>query len=168
MRVSPLRRTKFAPITSWLRRSLALAAVGVAVGCAPEPDFPEDFREQYTRVVTCVGSADHELRQVTIWASAEAAWAYQPAPTGASKAQHAAYPIDPGAVVVKEEFDDPGCTQLTAYTSMRKLDDWIFQKVDSKRNVIEHGGSAAIARCSGCHENCGAATDGLCGTTSGP
>ena len=138
-----------------------LGALAVLLSsCAPEPNFPDDYQQSYQRVVDCVGSADHNLTQVVIYASPEAAWAYHPEPSGA-------FPLPEGTVLVKEEYSDPGCTQLTGHTSMRKLDDWIFQRLDKDRQVIEWGESKEIQRCSGCHSLCGADTDGLCGIGAG-
>jgi hypothetical protein len=60
-----------------------------------------------------------------------------------------------GTVVLKEEYADPECRELSAWTVMRKepgyppaAGDWHWQRVMADRTVTEDG---HVARCIDCH-----------------
>lgn len=140
--------------TSPTRTTIAFASFSLsalfAFGCGEEPAFPAEYRSAYVQILGCEASADHDLMQVSIWASPEAAPSYS----------NRVFPVPKGAVIVKEQYFDPQCGgAIDSFTTMRKDDSWIFQRVDGKRNVLEHG---KLKACATCHDNCGANTDGLC------
>jgi hypothetical protein len=94
----------------------------------------------------CRGSVDHDLAYVLVRANQSAAAVYD----------HGPYPFPMGAVVMKEQYADPGCTQLVGFTAMRKeapgfaptLGDWRWQRLDVDRAVVEDG---VLPRCASCH-----------------
>jgi hypothetical protein len=131
---------------------IATACALIMLGCGqegsapPAPLVPVGWRSSFAVVRDCRGSVDHDLAYVVVRASESAAAVYD----------HGPYPFALGAVVLKEQYADPGCTQLVGFTAMRKeepgfaaaLGDWRWQRLDADRAVIEDG---AIARCASCH-----------------
>jgi hypothetical protein len=131
----------------WL---LALASISVA-GCsatAPaEPALlPADYPAAFSEVRACGQSVDHDLAYVLVKASAEAADIYRQGP----------FPFSAGAVIVKEQYGDPGCKSLTGFTLMRKEaaghdpagGDWQWQRLDARRRATDPG---QLRRCASCH-----------------
>lgn len=118
------------------------------VDAGPPPGFPEDVEQQYTEMRDCRGSHEHELRYIRVFASEGAREPY------AALSPDVPYPV--GANLVKLEYDDEACTQLLGYTEMLKLPkgenpaggDWLWQRLDADRTVIETG---APWRCINCH-----------------
>jgi hypothetical protein len=146
----------------WSGRMGCTVILALAAGCETPPSqpeaalFPPEYPATFTEVRGCRPSVEHDLRYVIIRVSAEAAAAYDQGPR----------PLPEGTIVVKEEYGDPGCAQLLAWTAMRKepmgyfpaAGDWRWQRVNPARRVIEDG---MLARCASCHRGC-AANDFVC------
>jgi hypothetical protein len=126
--------------------------VSLALGAcdkAPEPVFPADFQSTYQEVRDCRRSGDHDLNYIRVLTAPEATDAYQ----------YREVPFPVGAVVLKAEYADEGCSDLTGFTAMRKepvgsapaAGDWLWQRVSAKREVREEG---APTRCVSCHRPC--------------
>lgn len=145
----------------------ALAFVALVTGCpTPEPPvdpiFPENYASEWTMVRDCRRSIEHDLSFVQVWADPVAAAAYT--------SREGTFPN--GSLIVKEEFDDPGCTDLSGWTVMRReadfapaAGDWRWQEVAADRTVVDDG---SIFRCFSCHEDCGEPPDGFDWTCAVP
>lgn len=131
-----------------------LAGMLALAGCGdgetgPQPVFPDDAELQWAEMRDCRHSHEHELRRIRVFASPDAEAPY------AALSPDVPYPV--GAVLVKLEYDDADCSQLLGYTAFEKLPpgsapeagDWLWQRVDLDRKVVEEG---AIIRCINCHE----------------
>lgn len=127
-----------------------------AAGCGDdtEPLFPPDFSASYQEVRDCRRSADHDLGYVRVLASPDALAAYT----------NRQEPFPPGAVVLKPEYADSACTDLTGYTVMHKepaatmpdTGGWSWQRVTPARTVMD----IDPTRCVACHMSCGVAPEG--------
>jgi hypothetical protein len=117
----------------------------------------EDYASTFSEVRSCRRSIDHDLRFVRVLANPGAMNAYQ----GRS------VPFEPGAIVVKEEYDgaDSVCHgPVQGWTVMRRdQTGWGFQRLTSARQV-----SPADPRCASCHAACGVPPDGYEGTCASP
>lgn len=131
-----------------------LAAL-VACGAADEPEdwLPGDFPARFVEVRSCRSSSEHFPR-IRIHAPADAAGPYDRGP----------YPFAPGTLIVKEEFSDGACSDLTGYTLMRKQTagwdprggDWAYQRLDARGRVVKsEAGRDGTKRCVSCHALCG-------------
>lgn len=125
---------------------VALAVVGVLLGGCPPADtpavFPADYAASYVEVRDCRRSPDHELAFIRVLTSPGAADTYR-TQTGT---------FAEGAVVLKEEFADPDCTDLEGFSVMaREGGAWRWQTVTAERRVLEDG---ALPRCIACHSAC--------------
>lgn len=130
--------------------------------CGPEPLIPPDWERTYSQVRDCRRSGDHDLSYVLIYADPLALLPYQ---------QRAA-PFPDGGVLLKAEYAQSGCVDLTGYTVMKRVagfagsaGDWRWQRLSSSRAVVEDG---ALPRCQGCHASCGVAPDGHDWTCAAP
>ena len=113
----------------------------------PTPVFPADYRESYVEVRDCRFSIEHGGVYIRVLADE----------LGASAYLENRDPLPVGAVIVKEEFSDPGCADdtLIAWRAMRKEapgfdledGDWHWQKVLPGREVILETKDTCI----GCH-----------------
>lgn len=143
------------PRSTWI----ALALAALAVGCPSpeiEPVFPADYASTYTEVRTCRRSPDHDLAYIRVLSSPSAVDVYTTR-TG---------DFPEGAVVLKEEYADPDCTDLVGLAAMERIgDDWRWQDVAPDRTVMDDG---AIARCASCHAACGVPPEGYQGTCAVP
>ena len=131
-------------------RSLCLAALAT-LACAevdspnPVEVLPDDYRTAFVEVRGCRSSSDHDLNNILVRVHANLKTIYESGP----------YPFPQGALVVKEEFRDLQCTDLIAYSVMRKEaanaqpanGDWTFLKLDPRRRVIQQN----EPRCTSCH-----------------
>jgi hypothetical protein len=123
-------------------------ADATALDAAPEPVFPEAVENDYFEMRDCRHSHEHELRYIRVFASPTAQLSY------AALSPDVPYPV--GATLVKLEYDDAMCSALLGYTAMQKLPigqmpaggDWLWQRLDTERNVLESG---APLRCTNCH-----------------
>lgn len=118
---------------------------------APEAiEFPQDLTSTWTEMRDCRHSHEHELRYIRVFASPSAEVPY------ASLDPATPYPV--GALLVKAEYDDAECASPIGYTFMQKLEegaseagqDWLWQRQDMDRNVLESG---APPRCVTCHKH---------------
>lgn len=151
--------TRTTIVSAWCAASLALGACDKA----PEPLFPADFQSTYQQVRDCRRSGDHDLNYIRVLTAPEATAAYQ----------YREVPFPVGAVVLKAEYADPGCTDLTGYTVMRKepagtaptAGDWSWQRVSAKREVREEEN---LTRCVSCHRPCQSSGGGYDWTCAEP
>jgi hypothetical protein len=142
---------------AWSSRALValfVALGGVTVlGCPPSdtpPAFPADYASQYVEVRDCRRSPEHDLAFIRVLASPDAAAIYE--------ARSGTFPE--GAVILKEEFADPGCTDLDGFAVMRREGSgWRWQSVTPERRVLEDG---ALPRCAGCHATCDMGFEDTC------
>jgi hypothetical protein len=117
--------------------------------------LPADYASRFLVVRDCRNSIDHDLNRILIKADPTIAPLYLDGP----------FPLPAGAVIVKEEFSDPGCTNRVGYTLMHKeapgtaasYGDWRWQKLDATGRVLLDGVGigGTVTRCASCH----AATD---------
>jgi hypothetical protein len=110
---------------------------------------PDDWRTTYTLARDCRLSPEHDLTYIRVFASPEAEPTYS---------SHTGEFVE-GAVLMKEEFADPDCTDLVAFKVMRFRDGgWDFQRLDVMGRVME----GDTLRCVGCHLS--TCTEGYMGT----
>ena len=143
--------------------ALAVGTPMIAGGCGnggdPEPLFPDDYAASYQEVRDCRSSTEHGLIYVRVLADQAALAPYRDRMA----------PFPDGAVVLKEEYDDPDCAGPVAqWTVMAKEADgsdpdnldWRWQTVDRDRTVIGEN----APRCAACHATCGEPPKGYGGT----
>lgn len=129
--------------------------------------FPADYAATYQQVRNCRLSIEHDMVRIRVLASPDALGPYNTRTA----------PFPTGAVVLKEEYDtnDTACAgPIVSYTVMQKLDagtspstiGWTWQEVDARFRVKQD--SEEIARCIGCHTDCGKPPDGYDGTCTLP
>jgi len=117
------------------------------VGNGAEVIFPVDYAATFVEVRDCRTTIEHaasNILAIRVVASPDAVDAY-----------HAFGVIPEGGVIVKEEFSDAACQNLTQYRPMKKeapgfdanTGDWHFQKVTAARQILEDGPDTCIA----CH-----------------
>lgn len=139
---------------------MKVSLIGLVLGCAmgltgcvdtPEPALPVaafaiDAPTTWREVRTCRHSHEHLLRHIRVLADDLAHDIYLN--------WNAPYPVD--ATLLKLEYDDAACTVLMGYTLMKKLakdadparHNWLWQRVDLQRHVIDGG---AVLPCVDCH-----------------
>lgn len=112
--------------------------------------LPADYATRFVQVRDCRNSIDHDLNRILIKADPAVAPIYLDGP----------FPFPAGALIVKEEFSDPGCTARVGYTLMQKdpagtapaYGDWRWQKLDANGRVLLDGaGIGPATRCASCH-----------------
>lgn len=135
---------------------LALSACGPDETPTTASLVPSDYRARFVEVRNCRGTIEHiattaspMVTNIRVLASPEAAAAY--------RANAPALPV--GTVIVKEEYDDPGCaaSSLRAWTVMRKEmagydpahNDWRWQRVQASNGAVLVDGR--VESCIGCH-----------------
>jgi hypothetical protein len=140
--------------------TVAACCLGLVACEEDEPQaslLPESYPAGFTEVRDCRFSAEHELKNIRILADA----------SGTSTFQTEDYPFELGALVVKEEFRDPECTQLEGYTLMERrgpgddeaIDGWVWQRLDAAGRWI---GPDDPTGCVSCHRACTHGRDGVC------
>lgn len=150
---------------SALTRALGVAVLVAGCGGDAAPAFPADYAATYPEVRNCRPSLDHDLMNIRVLASPDAAEAYL----------GRAAPFPAGAIVLKEQYaeDDAACAgPVELYTVMEKLGsgsspdtlDWRWERVSAARAVAETDGQ----RCVRCHDGCGVAPVGYDGTCAMP
>jgi hypothetical protein len=115
---------------------------------APPAFFPANFKDSYVKVRDCRRSIEHDLAQVEVYAD----------PTAADRYLDGEYPFAAGAIVVKVEYVDTECTELSGYTAMQRaeegeedaLEGWLWQKLDANRKSL----STDVNKCVACHSSC--------------
>lgn len=130
--------------------------VVLAASCGPETPagptvlVPPNYGATYVEVRGCRATTEHladRVAYIRVLTNPEAA-----APYRANAATLAA-----GTTVLKEEFSDPSCAQLTQWTVMRKEPgydgthgDWHWQRVRASDRAVQEDGR--VTRCfNGCH-----------------
>jgi hypothetical protein len=140
---------------------LPLAAL-LVVGCAqvdspnPEVVLPVDYLTSFVSVRACRPSLDH-MTAIVVRVPPAVVPIYDQGP----------YPFPAGTLLVKEQYRDPQCMDLTEYDIMKKRDagydaagaDWQYYRLDERQHVLETG---KVPRCVSCHRSCGAARDRAC------
>jgi hypothetical protein len=132
-------------------RALAAFVLGLvaAGGCAqvdsptPEKVLPADYKMTFVQVRDCRSSVEHDLAYVVVRARPEVVSVYNSGP----------YPFAAGTLLVKEQYADARCAQLSGYTVMRKEagGSWAWYRLDRIGTPIEQG---KVPRCIACHETC--------------
>ena len=154
------------------QKLLAIAGVMCSVGCTTwdsEVVFPEGFTSSFITVHECQPSGAHVAADyVVTWLSPEGEEAWASMMEGVTAgAEPTDLPV--GTVLVKAQYDDSDCSQLSGYTAMEKLEpnsnpelgDYRWQFVDADGSCKDCN---AKTECSGCHAapNCGAAFPYVC------
>jgi hypothetical protein len=137
-----------------LRPALLLLLPVLLGSCQPEeapemtaaPLLPVAYPARFATVRDCRSSGDHALAHILIKVEAGLEERYERGP----------FPLPAGTVIVKEEFADRDCTDLSGWTLMHKeaagydpqFGDWRWQRLDAARKVLEDG---KITRCASCH-----------------
>lgn len=126
----------------------------------PEVVFPENFRDSYTKVLSCRKSVHQAANYQETWLSpgGVATWTALAVQLAAADTQTTLL-FPEGTVIVKAQFDDSKCDELANYTTMKKLlpdsdpevGDWKWQYVGDDG---ECNNCAARTGCSGCHSTC--------------
>ena len=146
-------------VTIWLVM-VWLARCGGDIG--EEALFPADYATSFTEVRACRKSIDHSPH-VRVFADAAAAGPYV--------TRDARFPV--GAVIVKEDYADAGCTQLKSLAVMRRepagydpeVGDWHWQRVSPDGTVIDDG---RVTGCRSCHIRCDPGPHGFDFTCAAP
>jgi len=149
---------------------LSLSACG---GWDDEAAFPENYSATYTKLHECKPSAHPAASYVLTSLSPEGSEAWSAMMEGiAGGAEPSALPE--GTVLVKSQYSDSSCSDLTGYTAMEQLAPatspalgdfrWQFLDADGSCNNCDAGAS-----CAGCHTapSCGAAFPYVCTTETG-
>lgn len=140
----------------------AAAPVILLTGCPPPmpsgdagpPIVPADYAS-WNEVRDCRRSPDHDLAYIRVFASPDAEPVYV--------SREGAFPE--GAVLLKLEYADPDCTDLSGMTAMAwRGGDWQWQELSAARVPF----TESTERCAGCHEDCGEPPDGYLGTCTAP
>ncbi len=127
-----------------------VASATLLAACGSEtPQAPANWSESYSEVRACRRSGEHDLNFVRVFAA--------PGITEAYRSRSGPLPAD--ETILKVEYADPDCREVTGYTSMRKdadpafrdSDGWRFQRTNLSREVIDLDKEA---RCIGCHRAC--------------
>jgi hypothetical protein len=145
------------PAALALLSTIALHACAQVDSPLPDAVVPSDYKMTFTQVRDCRASIDHGLVSVVVRVRSDLAAAYREGP----------YPMPEGALVVKEQYRDSQCQDLTGYTAMRKEKggyfpaggDWQWFTLDTYGTVLQKG---KVGSCASCHTTCGAARDRLC------
>lgn len=132
-----------------MRALVALALGLAAAACAqvdsptPQAVMPADYKMSYVVARECRSSVDHDLAYVVVRARADLTAAYDSGP----------YPLPAGTLLVKEQYQDARCNQLTGYTAMRKETSgaWTWFRLDREGTPLEQG---KLSRCIRCHDMC--------------
>ena len=111
--------------------------------------FAEDWAKSYTKVVSCKKSPTHGGDFVEIWADSQGAPLYG----------DLAAMTPQGTVVIKPQYSDDKCSQLSAITVMRKgapgtaadKGDWEYQRVNGTGSIEAEG---QVGACVSCHAGC--------------
>jgi cytochrome P460 len=143
---------------------LGIAAVGCAQVDSPNPEMvlPTDYRTAFVQVRGCRASIEHFPSNVIVRVRPELASLYESGP----------YPFPEGALVVKEEYRDSQCQDLTGYTAVRKEKagyyaegaDWQWFRLDSLGTVMRKGHLKDCANCHSSESSCpgGKSRDLMC------
>ena len=110
--------------------------------------FKQDYETSYTKISDCTKSPTHGGDYVKVFADSNAAQAY----SGGD-------PVKEGGVVVKPQYADDGCTELTSIKAMRKgpagtapdKGDWEWQDVGEDGSISSEG---QLGGCISCHTGC--------------
>ena len=135
----------------------AFAACAEVDSPVPAVVLPSDYRTTFVQVRGCRDSIDHGLTKVVVRVRPELVATYEGGP----------YPFPQGALLVKEQYGDSACQDLTSYTVMRKEaggyfpagGDWQYFNLDPYGTVQKDGKQAT---CASCHSVCGAKRDRAC------
>lgn len=145
-----------------MRAPLLLALAGLAVSCGPDETppaptsiVPSGYQFTFVEVRGCRQTIEHTattpqpvVQFIRVMINPESAAAYR---MNAPR-------LPANTVVLKEEFTDPSCSRLAAWTVMRKEpagydtahNDWHWQRVrSSDRAVLVDG---RVASCINCHQ----------------
>lgn len=144
-------------VVSLLVVAAAFAACAQVDNPNAEVVIPSDYKMSFAEVRNCRSSIDHDLAFVVVRVRSELAPDYNSGP----------YPFPQGTLVVKEQYSDSSCRNLSGYSVMRKEGagyfpaggDWQYYALDAYGGVVSNGKNA---RCANCHAMCGANRDRMC------
>ena len=161
----PLPRRIVSPIV--LLAAVTLAGVAAA-GCSSHSNhaptdggvlvFPTTFRQSgFQMVRACRAPGEHSgLNGFTVWVNDAAAATYDQLLLGGAPGDAGGHEMPDGAVVIKELYQDRGCTTVDRWVAMKKLagfdparGDWFWQDVTRAGTVTAEG---QLPACSDCHE----------------
>ena len=125
-----------------------------ACGWDSDIAIPEDFESTYKKVHECSPSAHPAANYIVTWLSPDSIPTWDEIGNGNNDVD-----FPKGSAIVKSQYENDKCTQLTAYTIMVKTDvkegakdgGWKWQFVDQygQCNNCDAG-----AGCAGCHSSC--------------
>lgn len=130
-----------------------LAAVTV-MGCNSEVEidpnafFPQDYETSFAQIGACRKSAVHSDPHYLLHVN-----------TSSKDAFSAGMPLPEGTVLVKTQYQDDSCSDLSRWTVMKKREagydpmnaDWEWQNLDGEGKVAEQG---KVVYCASCHAGC--------------
>jgi hypothetical protein len=127
---------------------LVLAACAEVDSPSPKMVLPSDYRTAFVPVRPCGPVNEHGLISVVVRVRNEQSSVYDNGP----------YPYPEGSLIVKEEYRDDQCTDLSGYTAMRKEapgyfpagGDWQWFRLDPYGVILQDGKQPA---CSQCHSS---------------
>jgi hypothetical protein len=133
-------------------RFAPLSMIALLSTCGPpEPPFPVDYETQWREArPPCELSHDHELRWVRVFANELAFDPYT---------RHDR-PYQPGAILLKAEYDDRACAEVVSYVVMERLPngttppgehDWTWRRFGPDRREIEDDPTIPFV-CVDCHD----------------
>ena len=137
-----------------------------------EAAFPENYQSSYTKLHDCTESAHPAANYVVTWLSPEGAESWAAMMEGVTGGAEPG-PLPTGTVLVKAQYEDSACSELSGYTAMEQLAPssspelgdfrWQFINADGSCNDCDAG-----TNCSSCHTtpNCGTAFPYVCTTGS--
>ena len=125
-----------------------------AWGWSDEIAAPENFEESYGKLHECKPSEHPAADYILTWLSPDALPVWDELSQGNQEVD-----FPKGAVVVKSQYKNDKCTQLTGYTIMEKTSTaegakdggWKWQFVDETGSCND---CDAGASCAGCHQSC--------------
>jgi len=147
---------------------MSLVGLSGCGGWDDEASFPENYSASYVKLHECKESAHPAANYVITWLSPEGEQAWQQMMEGMMGGAEPG-PLPTGTVLVKAQYNDSSCSDLSGYTAMEQLEPgakpelgdfkWQFLDSDGSCNNCDAGSS-----CSGCHTtpNCGGAFPYVC------
>jgi hypothetical protein len=133
-----------------------ITSLFMCTACGWDSDIvaPENFESTYNKVHECRPSKHPAANYIVTWLSPDSISTWDEIGNGNTDVN-----FPKGAVVVKSQYENDKCTQLTAYTIMEKTDvkkgakdgGWKWQFVDQYGQCND---CDAAASCAGCHSTC--------------
>jgi len=147
-------------------RAWVILAATSFIGCdpddAPRSLLPADWETSLVSLRGCRQGPEHDLEYVRLLADPGSAADYDrcAVPDGTCTT-----PFAEGALFVKPQYADAGCTELVRFSLAKKDGDfaasggWRWQELDAAGEVKLDG---ALQRCAHCHASCEGSFDSRC------